>query len=667
MPERNAQLVKWEAQYPLESLPMHTPDGILWENRGQASEAYFNDYSWDWEENLALLTDVREMSSKYGDYLMIAYPINQNFIADTYFSNPEPMVQDKHGDKDLSRMVTDTAASVINDSDAETKMKDALQDQFWAGFGMVYAAMRQKVWPVGDMLVPEWQRIITKTISPWKARFDPRGREWDMSDHGYFRNLMNPKLGQLMSWGWLTDDDRRRLIAWNRMGMRDDGAHLDSFSQQRIDYPLMADNEETDPDLIEIPMWANWDRTKKLVFFQPAGARFTLTPQPWPVEFAEADIFPFQYMAKNREPENKRGTNGFIGIPDMRQIRTHVLAIRRYRSLFLAANQHAIFKYLVPKGALTQGQLDKLGSDKQREVIEYDETALDKFPTQMRNDAKTWHELLTLVPQPDLKETRHLVGIKLEFDMIAQILGQASGDRGGVPETETATDALIVNQHLNQRIATLRRQNAKHFKELLKRIFLILKQRQVLPISYQMTTMYNEKVWMEFSADKLRELDLHFDVAIGTGEPRTREKEFELRERMAAILMPVLQAKGDVRGMMKVARELVEVLNIRGSEQYFNDVVLDLMKRLAGLLYAIQRGDVQPGDPRIVRDLVETLGQLVNEFLTVQDLQSVKAEMNNAPEPEPTSTGSIPKALSEGQRAYASAGSAMAGAVGGMA
>ncbi len=672
MADRNAQLVAWEAEYPLEALSMSTTDGILWENRGQASEAYFNDYSWDWEDNLVLLTDVREMAMRYGDYVMIAYPIVQNFVADTYFRNPAPLIQDKRGNRDLSRMLTDVAASVHADANTERKMQDARQDMAWAGFGMVLPTLKQKVWEIDGEMVPEWQRIVVKTLSPWDVRFDPRGREWDLSDHGYFSYLLTPKMAQVMGWGWLSDDDRRRIVAWNRSGMRDDGTGPDAYATQRIDYPLMADGEETDPDLIEIPMWVHWDRTKKLVFYRPAGSRFTLTPQPWPEEFAEADILPTLYMAKNREPRNKRGTTGFIGIPDIRQIKPHLLAIMRLERLFLAANQHVIFKYLTPKGAFNQQQMAKLASDTQREIVEYDSTTLDAYPLEVRTDPKLMGELLALVPQPELKETRHLVGIQHEFDMIAQIMGQSAGDRGGMPDTETATDAMIVNQRLNQRLTTLRHEAGKDFKALTKLIFLILKQRQVLPIQYQMTTAYNDKVWAEFSADELRELDLHFDYAVGSGEPRTREKEFQLRERMAAILMPVLQARQDSRGMMKVARDLIEMLDIRGTEQYFNDEVLDLLKRLAALLYGIQKGEVNPADPRVVKEQVELIGAILNQMLTPQDLAQARSEMTGAPAPEPDGAGSSPNPLTAGQEAYAAAGSAnegsaAAGAIGGMA
>lgn len=663
MADRNPRLVEWEAQYALDGLSMSTPDGILWENRGQAMDAYFDDYSWDWEENLQLLTDVREMAQRYGDYMMIAYAINQNFVADTYYRNPDPLLQDKRGDRDLSRMVTDVAASVHAQANSERKMQNGLQDQFWAGFGLVTTSMATKV---DDGDGEEWQQIVVKSLSPWKARFDPRGREWDLSDHKHFTYQIEPSLSQVMAWPWLSEDDRRRIIAWNRAGQRDDSGRLDSYSAQRIDWPLMADNEETDPDIITVPIWMHWDRTKRLVYYRPAGARFALMPRPWDVQFAKKDVFPVVYMAKNREPENKRGTNGFIGIPDMRMIKPHLIAIRRLEALFLEANQHVIFKYLMPKGALIQQAQEKLSSDRQRQILEWDPDALNAFSTEMR-DKIMKEGILSLIQQPDLKETRHLLGIKHEFDMIAQILGQASGDRGGMPVTETATDSRIVNERLNQRLSTLRHEAGKHYVALTRLIFLTMKEWQSLPIQYQMTTGYNEKVWAEFSADTLRDLDLHFDFAVGSSEPKTRDQQFALHERFAALMLPILQASGDRRSQMKIARDMGDLLGIRNVDQYFNDAVIDLLKRLATLMYGVQGGQIDPADPRVVAEQIETLMQVLSEMLTESDLADVMATVRNAPAPERQGEGSLPKAPTPGQQEYRNgAGEAAAGALGGM-
>jgi len=677
VPKRNARLVALENAYPLAGLSLSNDDGLLWENRGLASEAYFNDYSWDWEENQELLSDVRAMQRRYGsDYVALADSIVQDFVAAVYYRNPEPFIQDKGGNRDLSRMVTDVASAMHADADSEQIMKDAFYDQSWAGFGLPFVSFRQDYEEVPaeeegeeSEIIVKKQKVTVDLISPWDVRFDPRGRKWDMSDHKYLMFLFFPTLSQIMRWPWMSFEDKQRIIAWNKAGRVGDHFSSDRYSNQLIDYVTMGD-EETDPDHIQIPMWQIWDRTKKLILYRPAGASFVLTPQPWPEEFEEADCFPVVYMPKNREAKNRRGTTGFIGIPDIRKIKPFLLAIRRLWSLFLAANQHAVFKYLSPKGALEPGEQAKLMTDVQREIIEFDPENLNAFPTEMRE--KILKEgLLALIEQPDLKETRHLVGIKQALDMIAQIMGQSSGARGGMPDTETATDSVIVDARLKARESNARHQGGKHYMKLTKLMFLVAKQRHELPIQYQMTTSYNKKVWAAFSADKLRELDLHFDYGVDSSEPKTRDQQFALYERFAALMVPMLQASGNARTALKLGRDMGDILGIRNVDQYFNDEVIELLKQLATLFHGIQAGEIDPANPQVVAKEMELISQVMSQMLTESDLADVMAQKAGAPTPEPAGIGSMPSPMSPGEQAYesggASAGAAASGAIGGMA
>lgn len=662
--ERNPALVAMEAAYPLGALDMSNPDGRLWRDRMRASEAYFADYSWDWEENLELLSDVRSLAKKYGDYVMLAPAIVENLISDIYYRNPDPLIQDKGGNRDISKMVTDVAKSIHDDAHTERKMQDALHDQAWAGFGLPWVSFRQYADVYDDQIIVRDQKVIVKLISPWDARFDPRGREWDMSDHAYAAFRFYPTLSAVMRWEWLGGDDRRRMMAWNGNGARTPKI----FGEASVDYYATQSNNETDPDFIQVPMWSIWDRTKKLVNYQPDGASFVLSPQPWPEEFAYADCFPCVYMAKNRVPRNQRGDRGgFVGDPDIRRIKPHLFTIQRLESLFVSANQHTITKYMTVKGSLEANEKQKLSSDAQFQVIEWDPAALDAFPAQMRDKLKVT-DILTMVPQSEWAEARHLVGIKHEMDMIAQIIGQSSGDRGGMPVTETATDSSIINARLQRRTSTLRHEAGRHYKQLTKLMFLVMKQRLDLPLQYQMTTKYNKKVWATFSADKLRELDLHFDYAVGSNESRTRDQEFTLRERMATALLPSMQASGDVRGMKWVARQLVDVLNVYGAEEYFNDGVIELLKELAVIMHGVQNGKLNPADSAVVNRQVELISQVMNEMLGADDLQDAMAQNSGTPSPEKTGGASLPKGKTPGQMSFeaGAAGDAAAGAIGGM-
>lgn len=660
--------------YPLNGLKLTTVAGLRWRNRMQASEAYFRDYSKRWSANQELYSGFDKMISKFGTYVAVPFSVVQNWVNDVYYRNPDPLVQDRSGNKDLGKILSDLFRTIHRESDSERKMKEALADQFWAGFGALWVSFRQDgVFDpeVFDFfkneqggVIPTKQQVLVTRISPWRIRFDPTGREWDLSDHSYLGVMYEQSLAQVMRDPTVSEDDRRRIMAHYGAG------NLSStYDPQQVRYATLATSfNEEDPEFIKIPFWQIWSRPDKQVYRLPLGSSFTLEPQPWNEEFAEADVFPLLYMAKNREFEDESRLQGFVGIPDFTLIEPHVRNINKLEALFMAANQHVINKYITYKGVLDQQAAAKLADGtKQFAVIELDKDALNVFPTEMR-DKLSMKEVLGLVPQAELKELHHLEGIKNEFEMIWQIIGQGPADRGGVSEAGSATESLGMQQGLGRRMSAARHENGKNFCRLTKLFYLVLKARQTLPLRYQMTTAFNQQVWQEFSADALTDLDLHFEYAVGSSEYRTREQEFALRQQMAQVLMPIFQAANNTRLLMKVAQDLVEPLNILGSEQYFNDEASQIAMKLLAILRGLGKGRILADDPQAAKQIAELVAMLAQAILTPQQLAEVEAASAGAPAPEPEGEGSLPAPQSAGEASFeaGASGSAAAGAQGGL-
>lgn len=674
--KKHPALMALEQRFKLGNLSLSTQVGMRWRNRMEASDAYFKDYSnrFGWRENEQMLSDFPAMMKRYGTYVAIPYAVTQNWVADTYYRNPDPLIQDKGGNRDLSRILSDLGKSVHQEVDSERKMKDALLDQSWAGFGCVWASFRQSAYlseterdlETGEpALVAKKQQILFKRINPWRIRWDPEGRDWDLSDHSYVALLYFRQLGDVMRDTRLSDEDKRRVMTHYLAGSAGE-----NYDAQMVRYATLTSFQEEDPEYIRLPFWHIWARPEKLLYDMPLGAQFTTTPQPWPDEFADEDAFPLRYMAKNREPEDEGGLRGFVGIPDLTMIKPHVYAIMKSEALLLAANQHVINKYLSPKGALDDLAKQQLSDGtKAFSVIEFNKDAYNAFPSQMLDKIKP-DDILQLVRQGDMKDLQHLEAIRHEMDMIAQIIGQGPADRGGQSRANTATESYGMQRGLERRRSNAIHTNGKHYNAVTKLFFTILKARQTLPMRYQMTSArFNETVWAEFNADTLSDLDLHFEYATGSSETRTRDEEFALRERMAAILMPVFQARGDVRAMMKVAQDLIEPLNIRGAEQYFNDEAIEIMKQLVAILKSVGDGNVLADDERVAKQIPELISRLAQEMLTQQDLAEVEAAAAGAAAPAPEGEGSLKAAPTPGEADFAAGarGSAAAGMGGGMA
>lgn len=684
------EIGKLRSEYPLGTLDMWTVEGRRWKRRMDESERYFNKYSEKWTENRALLCDYTKMLAEFGTYVAIAYPIINNFISDVYFRNPDPFIQDKGGNKDLSKILTDVARSVHAECDTESEMRACLLDQSWAGFGLVAGSFQQKphdagqpiMEPTGEIGIdgpvmaqagvvePTSQKVLLQRISPWKSRFDPKGRRWDMSDHRYWGYDDVAYLGPLMR-ELTSDDDRRRLMAYYGQG----GA---AFSAEGGDSSAVSDGE-TDPEFIRVCMRTIWSRPDHKIYSMPYGASFTFEPRPWDEEWERADMFPVRYAPCNRVPEDKENTEGFIGQPYLALIGQHIRNINKAQGLLLQGLEHVIDVYVTVKGALDEMSQRKIfESGRMFNVIEFDPKGLTKFPSMQADEKLKMSDIMSLLPTGDTKDMQHMAEIDHEFSLIAQIMGQGPADRGGVSDSETATQSLGQQQGIARRMSANRNDAGKHYNALTRMIFIIIQARHTLPLRYQATTVFNEKVWNEFTdpVGTLKNIDLHCDYATGSNEPQTREQVFATRERMAAILMPIFQAQQNWRMVMKVAQDLIEPLNIIDSDSYFNDEARQIVMQLLTILRGVGKGSI--GDQEItadnlevVKQIPELIAQLAQAILTPQQLAQVEAVVAGVQEPEDggKGVGSIEKPPSPGEASAeaGAAGSAAAGQTGGLA
>lgn len=682
-------------QYPLGLLDLDTRDGRRWNRRMEESENYFKRYSRQWEVNRALLCDFTKMIEAFGTYVAIAYPIIDNFIADMYYRNPKAYLQDKDGDRDMGRIVTDVINSVHQECDSEREMRDAFQDQTWAGLGVIAGSFMQKPANAGEPIMedgepdefgrseprdsgeivePTEQKVLIQRLSPWRNRFDPKGRRWDMSDHRYWAYDSFEYLGPLMRDPRLSNDDKARLIAYYGKG----GAAFSADAPEEGESSISGASE-TDPEFIRVCMRTIWSRPDHTVYRMPYGASFTFTPQPWDEEWARVDMFPIRYMPRKRIPEDQKNTEGFIALPDLTLIRPHIENINKMQGLLVRGLEHVLDVYVTVKGALegvAAGKMEQAG--RMFSVIQFDPDALKKFPSMQETNTLKVSDIMHLLPTGDTEDMQHMAAIDHEFSLIAQIMGQGPADRGGVQPAATATESLGEQQGIARRMSSNRNDGGKHYNAVTRIIFIIIQARHTLPLRYQQTTAFNQKVWSTFvdPVGVLKNVDLHFDYATGSTEARTRDQEFALRERMANILMPVFQAQQNWRMVMKVAEELIEPLDILNAEQFFSDQARELVTQLLTILRGLGNGaiageELTADNAAVIQQIPELIAQLAQVILTPDQLAQVEAIVQGAQEPEGGGggTGSLQKPPTPGEASAAAgaAGSAAAGSVGGMA
>ena len=688
--------------------------GEKWSERYATSDSYHKDNSWDWEENRKLLVDFRQATTRYGTYVAMGIAVLINFITDIYFRNPDVWIEDKNGDKDLGKQLSALFDGIHRDCKTERKMKEALFDAGWS-LGAVMIDFEQedheehvpithpvtgqpivddegnvpqmqddetgKQFPfaqVGEdgqflqQTIVDKQRIIERRIEPWRLRFDPDGIDPEFEDHKYLFVRFRRSLGQCMEDSRFTDEGKRKLIAWFAKTNADNFQNLN-----RLSYAIMGSGKgEEDPDFLMADLIEVWDRVNHQIVYLPEGANFSIGDHAWPKWLAEKDLFPVRVIGFVRAPGDESGLQGgFYPVPLMRLIKPQLYNINRLEALGIEGNTHVVNKYIAPAGLFSETEIAKLQTDKNRELITYDPKSLGPLFGSMGagmtigpNDIKSIFVPIDQGVQP--KENKHIEMIEHELNVIAQILGQSSGDRGGLAESGSATEALGLQQRLQQRLSEQREEAAKHYNALTQLMYCALKSMQVLPMRYQMKGKYNQSEWSTFSADQWEDLDLNFDYSTAPQEARTREQEQSLRQQAAQVVMPILQETGDIRTIKALVLWMLEPMQLDDEiAMMLGDNASGIAAQLLQINMAIQNGQMAASDMRVAALKQELESSLIQATISTSDINKVAQQGagggqpgQQAPAPPGHGTPASP-ARSSGQKAAAMAA---AGTVGGM-
>lgn len=692
---------------------LETKEGEEWYPRLERSEKDHNTNATDWEELRALMVELEEFSETVsrdgnGVYVSLAWSVVQNLTADIYYKNPDPWITPRgQSHPDLPRVLRDVARVIHTQASTEEIFRDALVAEGFAGFAGHWASFLQydrdvpvplvddAGFPVlspdgevefeidesgNEVTEPEayHQGIVGEFVSPWDLRFDPDGRRWDLLDHKY---VIRKYWKSLKDFAEDDDYDKtgiRMLKAYVRGHQKgstgvtadddpDDGGSLLSG---------VVEFDDKDPAYVMVECNEVWDRTKRRILHIPTGAKFHIKLADWPEDFAEANHgqgeFPLTLIALNKAPEDKRKKKGFWPIPTLRLIRSQLLAIQRLEYLYLESATTAIRKYLAIKGLLGDDEIAKIQDDSNRDVISVDVALLSKVlgagavgldPLQV--DLRRM--IVPLMNPEDGAEMQRIeAAIGHQMQMIWQILGQGPGDRGGLADAGSATEALNLAARLEKRIDAKVEQMGKIYDRVTEKFFLLLKGRQTLPVAYARATgPYAEEMWGEFHADEIRDMDLVFKHRTGAQRPRTRVQDFQERSQIFAAASPLSPFAGDTELLRELFLWSIEPLE--ASDGFVERVrkrvdAREIAKQVAQMEVAIAEGQMDPTDPQVANQLHELQASLVNATLTDEDIARMVSDK------QATQDASAQKPKSAGALAYQSAlpgeGNAAAGRAG---
>lgn len=674
--------------------PLSTAIGKTWAPRiRRAERAYERAKSrFAWNELRRLYLAETKRATEWGSNVSMAWSVLQNLVADAFFKNPEPVILAMSGAReDEARELTDVGrtwhetantednvmrarilcglnggAVIWVDEDAEYQDAPALDEETGEQImdpvtGEPWYELGEDGEPLQEAVRQEFPQIL---LDLHECLFDPDGSKWDLSSHKWIGRKYERSLKDFFDDPRFSDRAKAMLRAWSK-----------SRRLKKNNWDHERDANETDPGHIMIQCLAVWSMVEGKIFHVPPGADFHLEGAteetrdgfPMPGFWKARRMYPAQFFGYNWAPPDEDGLEGFYPVPDLYLVKDQLKNLNRLEGLILNLCTQQTTKYLIQDGIVDNKVQRRIASDVPRELIPVDFIGIMKrlanqgvaMPTNLEN------LIVNLKTEQREQLVKHFEAFEHEVNLIRETLSQGPSQRGGVADSETATGQLQVGQALQRRLDIEAERTSFYIDGLTERYFLLLQNRQSLPIYYRASGASDQAFRPFLATQQFRNLKLAFRHRTGSARGIDRElQRVQLREAITNAL-PVVQDPVQIQVMLG---KLFATFDDPSLQDVFKNDLSGLAEQAAVVLQKVELGTMAIDEAGPL--MSELLHAFVNAHLTQGGIDRAvqkAAEMPGPPAGNPERRGSAAKPKTAGQVAFnTQAGLAGAGRVGGM-
>lgn len=686
--------------------PLMTALGKEWAPRRRAAERFYEINASDFEELRNLYVNASEMREGWRSNVAMAWSVMQALIADSFFKNPEPVILPLTPARDeQAQLLTDLGRTWHEIAGTEGNVRDARALCGIHGGAIIWVEeeaeyqdarayddetgepMYQRDEETGDIVLDEetgepidLYELDGQTGEPLKEavrqsctqtlidlhgwRVDPDCRRWDHKDAKWIERRYERSLQSFLDDSAFSETAKGMLTAWAKSRRRQRG----EWDRGRNDV------DEKDPRMRMIQCGEIWSMAHGKIIHMPVDAEFHLegaTPDtkdgfPIPSFWLENKMYPGVLFAYNKEPEDRHGTKGgYYPIPDLRLVKSRLHNLNRLEGLILNLCTQQTTKYVTQEGLFDNAAQRRLESDVPREIIPVDVVGALKRLVQAGVALPSSLEslILPLNVEQNAALVKHFEAFAHETNLIRETLAMGPASRGGIPDANTATGQIQVGEAIAKRNEIDSERTSAYIDGLTERYFLLLQNRQTLPVYYRDTSVHGES-FRQFVVDQgFRSLRMSFSHRTGTARGVDREvQRAQIRESLA-IVLPLVEDPVQKKVLVK---KYLETFDDKTLSQVVDNDLSQLAEQAAVVQQQIMTGEIPLESAGIV--LMEILSKFISAHLTQAGVDRAVQQAAGAPPPLPSGepTASPAKAKSAGKLAFDKAsGLAAAGAVGG--
>jgi hypothetical protein len=604
-----------------------------WGKRLVSSKKFQAQYSSTWDENKRLIFS--EMSAGKGgspdgtppwagqnaNQVAYGWGLYEGLETAIYVQNPDVIASARdYSYQPVAKRVT----SIVKYDFDQMNVKDVgnlcLLDTFIAGYGAVievvetYQGKNEEGQNTGEV---KGQEFEIRRIAPMDILFDRASTRLDLSDCKYLFTAWYPTIDQLRNDPNITDlpediEEFPESTEYTRAVQPPEG------SSERQGATLgTSGHGEKDPAFKQVCVWEVYDKVNHEVLYLTDNKHYIIGRAEWPVNlrYGCRDLFPQTLLYSHPVPGR------FYPRPEAELIAPQLREINVTERLISEDSRTKFRKWVTLQGILTEEQKSKITDTNVANALLFVDFAkyqdllgitgsVDPAGIDLRNLIAPIEDVQ---PKKDLFQRYQM----LEGE-IQHIVGYGPAQRGGLPSTRSAREAMMINQKQEQRMDK-RKSRITDFYRLLamKHIRFLQKYMsteryaKILPKTSQLAE------WVKYGRDDISG-DFEFDVVTGSSVPKTTEvkkaSELQLFQAISPVLM---QSQMPLRPAFE---RLAEFYDWDGVDQLFANVKAKAGQTLE-LLVGFNKGKVPP------EALLNSIAQLLMAELTPAEFEMLKKKL----------------------------------------
>jgi hypothetical protein len=636
---------------------------IDWGARLMRSKKFQRRYATEWEENRRLIFGDMQQGQgtgqtppwmgTTGNAVAYGWGLYEGLETTIYVQNPD-VIASAHNPMEtpIASRITQIVKYDLEQMNAKDIGNLMLLDTFICGYGAVvedvktYHRKDEEGKNTGET---EGQDFELRRIDPHDLLFDPNSTRLDLSDCKYIFVAWYPTIADLRTDPNITDlpdniesfpesSEHTRLMVPPEGPSERQAATLVNTQGQGTG--------EKDPAYKQICVWEIYDKINHEVLYLTDAQHKLIGEGPWPVslKFGCRDLFPVTLLYQHPIPGR------FYPRPEAELIAPQLREINITERIISEDSRTKWRKYITLSGIFSDDQKSKITDTTVANALLFaDGTKVAELLGATSMDANSFDINRLVAPLTDVSPPRDLFPRyqMLEAE-IFHIVGYGPNQRGGLPSTRSAREAMMINSEKERKLDKRRDRITDFYRYLsmkhvrfLQRYMSIERYAKIFPKAGQL------EQWVRYGRNDISG-DFEFDVVAGSSAPKNTEVRKAAELQLFQTVVPLLLQMGaDPRPAFYRLAEYMDWQNV-------DDLWSGLMQTAeaaAVQMGAFSQGKVPP------EQLLNTFAQFCMAALGPARLKMIQQQQMSA--------GKLPSQAMKGQRGDTNPGGTTAGTMSG--